>query len=390
MVKFRLGACLPYTYILGCSILFASCAMLKPTRLNNSVLTTVTAKKVTVNWRFKNKDATNGLFKPAVWNKQVFIASTNGEIHILDIDSGKLISSFDLGQTLVSGIAVNNQYMFVVANDYKLLAIDNRTHKVIWQTKLDNAIGQAPIITNDKIIIYTIDGLTKAYSLDDGALLWVYAPYINGNDELNLRSFNRLQLIDSDSLAINLNDGSLNVINTHSGELIWTKPAKNLATGILAVDKIVNIMGPVALSNNSICFSNYLHQLSCVNKNNGNELWTNKFLAYSNVLLKYKKLYVLSKEGTLFAFDLDSGLVLWHNNILMGHTKALSSIRFFAGFIIVIEADGYIDLFDPYDGELIAHQASNVTGGSILYDIESDLLLVNSGNGYLNRISSTN
>lgn len=346
--------------------------------------------KVAVKWRFNEGSSliNNVLFKPGVINDKVVIASSKGNIYILDLNSGQLLKTFTLKQKILSGVGVDNQDIFVVTNDYKLVALNLQDGSINWQVKLDDTLLQTPEIVGDKIIVYTANNVIEAYNTTNGQSVWVYPAGVNTGIEISLHELNVITAVGSNAVAIGLPDGSLNLLDINSGKAIWITKGQLTITGVLPIDQLVNILGPVAIDGDMLCFSNYLHSLSCVARATGEVIWSKKQEVYSNVLLHDGRAYILQEAGQVIAFDQATGVIAWQSGELQGHD--LNSFSFLKGYLIVQEQGNYLSVFDPNSGELLAHQKLEVDGSSKLYNFGPDILLLNNSHGSIIRLSVNN
>ncbi len=83
------------------------------------------------------------------------------------------------------GVAIMGDRVYMGTLDAKLVALDTKTGKVVWETQIaDPELGysetMAPVAVNGKILIgtnggeYGIRGFVKAYDAADGKLLWTF------------------------------------------------------------------------------------------------------------------------------------------------------------------------------------------------------------------------
>jgi PQQ-dependent dehydrogenase (methanol/ethanol family) len=83
------------------------------------------------------------------------------------------------------GVAVSGDKVFLGTLDAKLVALDAKSGKVVWETQIaDPEKGysetMAPTVVNDKVLIgtnggeYGVRGFVKAYEAESGKLLWTF------------------------------------------------------------------------------------------------------------------------------------------------------------------------------------------------------------------------
>ncbi|MES2011700.1 outer membrane protein assembly factor BamB family protein [Cupriavidus basilensis] len=131
---------------------------------------------------------------PIVVNGVMFLTTSYNHVYAIDAVTGKEfwhykhkmgpITTFCCGPNN-RGVAVSGDRLFMGTLDAKLVALDARTGKLLWETQIaDPELGysetMAPVVVDDKILIgtnggeYGIRGFLKAYSATDGKLLWTF------------------------------------------------------------------------------------------------------------------------------------------------------------------------------------------------------------------------
>ncbi|MGO4158936.1 pyrroloquinoline quinone-dependent dehydrogenase [Cupriavidus sp. YAF13] len=131
---------------------------------------------------------------PIVVNGVMFLTTSYNHVYAIDAVTGKEfwhykhkmgpITTFCCGPNN-RGVAVSADRLFMGTLDAKLVALDAKTGKLLWETQIaDPELGysetMAPVVVDDKILIgtnggeYGIRGFLKAYSATDGKLLWTF------------------------------------------------------------------------------------------------------------------------------------------------------------------------------------------------------------------------
>ncbi|MDW3685254.1 PQQ-binding-like beta-propeller repeat protein [Cupriavidus sp. CV2] len=131
---------------------------------------------------------------PIVINGVMFLTTSYNHVYAIDAVTGKEfwhykhkmgpITTFCCGPNN-RGVAVAGDRLFMGTLDAKLVALDAKTGKLLWETQIANpeqgySETMAPVVVDDKILIgtnggeYGIRGFLKAYSATDGKLLWTF------------------------------------------------------------------------------------------------------------------------------------------------------------------------------------------------------------------------
>jgi alcohol dehydrogenase (cytochrome c) len=131
---------------------------------------------------------------PIVSHGIMFITTSYDHVYAIDAVTGKEywhykhkmgpVTTFCCGPNN-RGVAISGDRLFLATLDSKLVALDAKTGKVLWQTQIaDPEQGysetMAPTVVEDKVLIgtnggeYGIRGFLKAYDAATGNLLWTF------------------------------------------------------------------------------------------------------------------------------------------------------------------------------------------------------------------------
>ncbi|MDG1664765.1 MAG: PQQ-dependent dehydrogenase, methanol/ethanol family [Hyphomicrobiales bacterium] len=147
-------------------------------------------------WSF-DMDTTRGLeATPIVDNGVMFVTNAWSTVHAIDAKTGKELWFYDPNVPRIwskkaccdvvnRGVAVWKGFVFSATLDGRLLKLDAKTGKLIWEIntitnrELDYTITGAPRIANDKIFIGNggadmggVRGYVSAYDTETGKLIW--------------------------------------------------------------------------------------------------------------------------------------------------------------------------------------------------------------------------
>ncbi|MEZ5594360.1 MAG: PQQ-binding-like beta-propeller repeat protein [Gammaproteobacteria bacterium] len=131
---------------------------------------------------------------PIVVNGRMFITTSFNHVHALDATTGQQLWHYKhkMGPITTYCCGPNNRGVFPYGDkvfmgtlDAKLVALDAKTGKVLWETQIaDPELGysetMAPTIVDNKVLIgtnggeYGIRGFVKAFDVDTGELVWTF------------------------------------------------------------------------------------------------------------------------------------------------------------------------------------------------------------------------
>ena len=131
---------------------------------------------------------------PIVVNGVMFLTTSHNHVYAIDATTGEefwhhkhkmgAITTFCCGPNN-RGVAIEGDRLFMGTLDAKLVALDAKTGKVLWETQIaDPEKGysetMAPAVIDGKVLIgtnggeYGVRGFVKAFNATDGKLLWTF------------------------------------------------------------------------------------------------------------------------------------------------------------------------------------------------------------------------
>ncbi len=160
----------------------------------NSQINTSNVHKLRPAWIFQTEVNETMEVAPIVVNGVMYVTTAFNHVYALDAATGEEIWHYKHKMGPITtyccgpnnrGVAVAGNRVFMGTLDAKLVALDAKTGKLLWETQIaDPELGysetMAPIVVEDKVIIgtnggeYGIRGFVKAFKADSGELLWTF------------------------------------------------------------------------------------------------------------------------------------------------------------------------------------------------------------------------
>ena len=145
----------------------------------------------------------SGQAQPLVYEGVLYVITGADDVFALDIDTGAILWTYeahlDPARVRVCcgfvsrGVGMGNGKIYVGQVDAKLIALDQRTGKVVWSIQAEDptqgyAIAAAPLYYDGMVIAgfagadIGVRGRIKAYDAKNGKLLWTFYTIPTGND----------------------------------------------------------------------------------------------------------------------------------------------------------------------------------------------------------------
>ena len=159
-----------------------------------SQINTGNVKNLRPAWIFQTEVVESQETTPIVVNGVMYITTSFSHVYALDAATGEQIWHYKHKMGPITtyccgpnnrGVAVSGDKVFLGTLDAKLVALDAKSGKVVWEKQIaDPEMGysetMAPTAVNGKILIgtnggeYGVRGFVKAYDAESGKLLWTF------------------------------------------------------------------------------------------------------------------------------------------------------------------------------------------------------------------------
>jgi outer membrane protein assembly factor BamB len=148
---------------------------------------------------------------PTIHKGIVYFVAGDGSLMAIDYDNGDILWTLQ-GQNLDKRPWAVSEFLFTGDRRGNLVAVAAKTGRVVWKSKLqtaeaiedDNLKFTDPVLVNGKIMVADNDGYLRAYSTDNGAILF----------ETSISSSVHLRpTIANEKLLLLSNEANLNIFN---------------------------------------------------------------------------------------------------------------------------------------------------------------------------------
>ncbi|MBN2803186.1 MAG: PQQ-binding-like beta-propeller repeat protein [Deltaproteobacteria bacterium] len=278
--------------------------------------------------------------------KRIFIGAAVGGFYCIDIITGATIWRYDLddpaGATPYYDSARKRVYFG--ADDGFLYALNSRSGRLIWSTDTGAELKRSIHMVDDSIYIQNADNTVMAIDPEQGEIIWRYRrPPVEGFSSSGYADLS----FAGNKMYAGFADGFLVALDAGTGSEAWTADLAKEAMAIKRGDDVmlVDVDATPAVSQNTVIAA--------------------------------------SLAGGIYAFDKDSGTVLWTRPQLTG----VSGMTIFDSNVIAVRSGkaGLISLDVKTGNTMVeAHFGLGIKSDPVVYD---DLLLVSDTEGGLYFVS---
>ena len=364
-----LGGCASYNPLVAMGI--RSEPANKPTPLA-PISSSVTPKPA---WTTAVGKAGGFSFRPDVEGGRVFTAAGDGNVTILDEDTGRVVAKVETKKKLSSGVEVGDSKVFVGTPKGEIIAIDV-TGKTVWSTSLAGEVIAPVAVSRSVVVARTSDGRIFGLSAVDGKRLWVFqrpAPALLLRTEAGV-------LAAGGDVVAGYPNGKLIALDIDDGKLTWETTVA-LPRGATELERIADVAGLPLVDGPIVCASAFQSKTACFEIQSRNQLWSREISSPAALAADGKAVYLVDDSGNVHALDKKSGASLWKQDKLL-HRKVTAPVAV-GSHVVVGDGFGFLHVLSPDNGALIGRHATDGTAILSLVPTGSGALLVQTAGGQL-------
>jgi outer membrane protein assembly factor BamB len=307
----------------------------------------------TVRWRVALGAKGGASFAPAVLSQVVYASAPDGTIVSVNAATGRQNWRINAGKPLRAGIGASLATVAVGTDKGEVLTFDSNG-KALWQAKVSSEVAGPPKVVEDKVIVWSIDGKIFAFGETDGSQKWVYQRL---NPPLTVRGFSGGTLTRG-ALFTGTAGGKLLALDVNNGTVGWEA---NVATpkGATELERIADVTSLPVVDTRQVCAVAFQGRVACFELQRGTLLWSRDFSSLAGLAIDDEYLYMTDDKGAVQAFDKTTGASIWKQDKLAARFP--SGPARVAGYLGVVDGEGYLHLLDPRTGALVGRVATDGT-----------------------------
>jgi outer membrane protein assembly factor BamB len=113
---------------------------------------------------------------PITDGEYLYLVTMDHFLYVLNLQTGSIVNSLDLGGTGVSAPAMSEDgILYVSTFNSELLAIDSSNLNILWTTPLEGWGWGSPVLVDDIVYLTDLSGVLYAVDADNGTLVWRFA-----------------------------------------------------------------------------------------------------------------------------------------------------------------------------------------------------------------------
>ena len=334
--------------LVGCSLLGSKAAKPKPADLGVNV-PLIGVSQV---WTAQLGSAGSLPVGMHVQNATVTLASSDGTVAALDSRTGREIWRTRLGMSLASGVGSDGTWAAVVSQTNELVVLEKGQEK--WRVPLHAQVFTAPLLAGGRVFVLAADRTLLAFDGKSGRQLWSQP---RSGEALVLRQPGVLMAVGN-TLVAGIS-GRLVGLNPDNGLVRWESPLAS-ARGTNDVERLVELVAPASRVGYSVCARAFQAGVGCLDVRDASVQWTQKSSGAQGVGGDSAVLYGTQSNGAITAWRRSDGDQIWTTQRLA--YRKLTAPLLLGRSVAVGDESGAVHLLSREDGSPLTRLQTDGSG----------------------------
>lgn len=268
------------------------------------------------------------------------VAASDGVMQGIDVQTGAIRWRAEVGEPLSAGIGSDGQVVAAVTRSNQLVVFEGGRER--WRRRLTAQVYTAPLVAGERVFVLTAARTVQAFDGQAGFPLWTAQ---RTGDPLVLGQPGVLSPA-GDSLVAGFG-GRLVALNPDSGAIRW-EAALASPRGTNDVERLVDLVGPVARPSGLLCARAYLATIGCIEPQRGSVRWTRPAQGATGVAADGELVFGTESDGRVSAWRQADGERSWSSERL--RHRRLTAPLVLGRSLVVGDDSGTVHLVARQDG----------------------------------------
>lgn len=307
-------------------------------------------------------------------NAGVFtVAGGDGTVLAVQADTGREVWRTSIGSKLGAGVGSDGRFAAVVTRDGELVVLD--AGKQVWRKDLGTRVTTAPLVAGERVFVLGVDRTVHAFDVLDGRRLWTFK---RPGDPLTLAQTGLITAY-KDTLVVGQGNRMAG-LDPLRGAVRWDVA---LATprGTNEVERLADLVGPVARVGDALCTRAFQAAVGCVNAERGNLLWSKNFGGTEAITADDQFLVAADATDRLSGWRASNGETAWSNERLK--FRGLSSPLMVGKTVVFGDSEGQVHWLSRDKGEPLLRLPTDGSSVAAAPVVSGTTMLVVTRNGGL-------
>lgn len=309
---------------------------------------------------------------PAVNAGVVTLASNDGAVFALAVDSGREVWRAQVGAKLAAGVGSDGRFAAVVTQGGELVTLEGG--RQIWRKPLGTRVSTAPLVAGERVFVLGLDRSVQAFDALDGRKLWTFQ---RPGDPLALAQPGVIAAF-KDTLLVGQGP-RLAGVDPLRGVLRWEATVGSPRGGN-EVERLADLTAPASRVGDVVCARAFQAAVGCVDAERGAAVWSKNIGGIDGVAADEQYVFAADATDRISAWRLANGEPAWTSDKLL--YRGLGAPVSVPKAVVFADSEGTLHWLSRDKGEPLARIATDGSAVAVpLAAVGSTVLAVTRNGG---------
>ena len=314
---------------------------------------------------------------PVVDGSAVYVVDAQGAVSALDRQTGKEIWSRKLeGIRVGGGLNVSNDMILLGTLEGEVIALSEKDGSDLWKTRVSSEVLSVPVTDGSVVVVKSIDDKLTALDAKTGKSLWTQDTL---QPALTLRG-SSAPVIEREAVFSGYSNGDAKAFRLENGAPLWSSRV-SAPKGSTELERMVDIDSTPLIVGDTLFVASYQGNVAGLDLYSGRVRWSKEVSSYSPLAEGFGSLYVTDQDSFVSSLDQRTGASSWRQEGLQ--YRGLTAPATFSSYVVVGDYQGYIHLLSQVDGSLSGRFKAGSSPIRAQPQVDGDMLYVLNTSGKL-------
>lgn len=277
----------------------------------------------------------------ATRNGQFAVAGSDGQVVVLQADSGAELWRASAGANVSAGVGSDGRFVSVATAGNEVVTFE--AGRELWRQRVPARVVSAPLIAGERVFVMSVDRVVHAFDALDGRRLWTLQ---RPGDALTLAQggvvwpYRNLLLVGQGA--------RLTALDPLRGTVQWEVPLAS-PRGTNEVERLADLIGPPVRVGDRVCARAFQSAVGCMDAARGTLLWTRNNGGAQAVGADEERVVGADASDRITAWKSTTGDVIWSNERMLH--RGLSGALIVGGSAVFGDVEGQVHFLSATTGE---------------------------------------
>ena len=278
---------------------------------------------------------------PAVQGGAFYVASGDGEVRVLQAETGAVLWSAQAGGPISAGVGSDGRFTSVVTRDNEVVTFDSG--REAWRKRVPSSVVTPPLVAGERVFVMAVDRSVHAFDAIDGRRLWTLQ---RPGDALTLAQASVLGAYRNTLLVAQ--GPRLAGVDPLRGVVQWEVPMAS-PRGTNEVERLADLVGPAVRAGERLCMRAFQSAVACADTARGAVLWSRNVGGANAVAGDNERIFGADASDRITAWRATTGDVVWSSEKLL--YRGLSGGVAMGALVVFGDSEGWLHFLNGATGE---------------------------------------